>query len=127
MYQLETGNLNQAFGRDAGYSLKTGGNNVFFGHEAGYSVTGSGNVMLGYRAGKDETGSNKLYIANSETTTPLIYGDFSGVKVGIGVNSPQATLDVDGTIKLKRETTAPTAVAGALYADDSDNLYFGIA
>ena len=127
LYQLETGNVNQAFGRDAGYALKTGSNNVFFGHEAGYSVTGSGNVMLGYRAGKDETGSNKLYIANSDTSTPLIYGDFSTAKVGIGVSSPAATLDVDGTIKLKRETTAPTAVAGALYADASDNLYFGIA
>ena len=127
LYQLETGNVNQAFGRDAGYALKTGSNNVFFGHEAGYSVTGSGNVMLGYRAGKDETGSNKLYIANSDTSTPLIYGDFSNAKVGIGVSSPEATLDVDGTIKLKRDTTAPTAVAGALYADDSDNLYFGIA
>jgi len=127
LYQLETGNLNQAFGRDAGYALKTGGNNVFFGHEAGYSVTGSGNVMLGYRAGKNETGSNKLYIANSDTATPLIYGDFSAAKVGIGVNSPAATLDVDGTIKLKRDSSTPTAVAGALYADDSDNLYFGIA
>jgi len=127
LYQLETGNVNQAFGRDAGYALKTGSNNVFFGHEAGYSVTGSGNVMLGYRAGKDETGSNKLYIANSETATPLIYGDFSAAKVGIGVNSPAATLDVDGTIKLKRDSSTPTAVAGALYADDSDNLYFGIA
>jgi len=38
---------------------------------------GNGCVMLGYFAGFNETGSNKLYIDNSSTTTPLIYGDFS--------------------------------------------------
>ncbi|MEE9911519.1 MAG: tail fiber domain-containing protein, partial [Deltaproteobacteria bacterium] len=45
---------------------------------AGYeNLTGIGNVFLGYNAGRNETGSGKLYIANSSTATPLIYGDFS--------------------------------------------------
>lgn len=34
------------------------------------------NVYLGNGAGLHETGSNKLYIANSDTHTPLIGGDF---------------------------------------------------
>jgi hypothetical protein len=33
-------------------------------------------VAIGNFAGYHETGSNKLYIANSTTTTPLIYGEF---------------------------------------------------
>jgi hypothetical protein len=33
--------------------------------------------VLGILAGSQETGSNKLYIDNTNTTTPLIYGDFS--------------------------------------------------
>jgi len=47
------------------------------GSGAGYNLTsGSGNVFIGYLAGAQETGSNKLYIDNSGTTTPLIYGQF---------------------------------------------------
>jgi hypothetical protein len=38
-------------------------------------------VFLGYYAGGQELGSNKLYIANSNTTTPLIYGDFTASKL----------------------------------------------
>jgi len=41
------------------------------------------NLFLGYQAGFNETGSNKLYIANSDTGTPLIWGDFSTAIVGI--------------------------------------------
>ena len=37
----------------------------------------SGNVFLGPSAGANEAGSNKLYIANSNTSTPIIGGDFS--------------------------------------------------
>jgi hypothetical protein len=48
------------------------------GHYAGYNnTTGEGNVFVGHRAGYNETESNKLYIDNSDTSTPLIYGDFS--------------------------------------------------
>jgi hypothetical protein len=34
-------------------------------------------------AGAGETGSNKLYIENSDTATPLIGGDFSLDRIGI--------------------------------------------
>ena len=73
-------------GYQAGYFAE-GGNNVMVGYRAGYGVDatslGSGNVFLGYQAGYNETGSNKLYIANSNTTTPLIYGEFDNYHVKI--------------------------------------------
>jgi hypothetical protein len=50
---------------------------------AGYSATGSGNVFIGNRAGYNETGSNKLYIDNTNTSTPLIAGDFAANTVTI--------------------------------------------
>jgi hypothetical protein len=34
------------------------------------------NLLLGPNAGDSETGNNLLYIANSNTSSPLIYGDF---------------------------------------------------
>lgn len=76
-YSNTAGDQNVYVGSGAGYLGTSGGNNTVIGYQAGYSnVTGSGNVFLGYQAGYNETGSNKLYIDNSNTTTPLIYGDF---------------------------------------------------
>lgn len=72
-----TFNNNSFFGSKSGFSIRTGSNNTFLGYQSGYSnVTGSGNLFLGYMAGYSETLSNKLYIANSNTTTPLIEGTF---------------------------------------------------
>jgi hypothetical protein len=77
-YSNTTGYQNSFFGYAAGYANTTGTSNSFFGYHTGYlNKTGHGNVFLGYRAGYNETGSNKLYISNSATSTPLIYGDFS--------------------------------------------------
>jgi len=56
--------------------LSSGNLNTCIGEKAGQSA-GSSNVMIGYNAGMNEAGSNKLYISNSNTATPLIYGDFS--------------------------------------------------
>lgn len=55
----------------------TGSNSVFVGARAGLNMTGSGGVFIGAGAGENETASDRLYIANSNTTTPLIYGEFN--------------------------------------------------
>jgi len=64
-------------GRGAGFSTTSGNSNILIGTDAGYSaISASGNVFIGYQAGYNETGSNKLYITNSNTAQPLIYGEF---------------------------------------------------
>lgn len=69
---------NVALGWKAGYSNVGADYNTYIGTNAGYSnITGANNVFLGYQAGYNETGSNKLYIDNSDTTAPLIHGDFA--------------------------------------------------
>ena len=81
--------------------------NVFLGYQAGYrTANGSNtNVFLGYQAGYWETGANKLYIENSNSSSPLIYGEFDNeilafnAKVGIGTTSPSTQLDVSGIVK----------------------------
>jgi hypothetical protein len=71
-----TGNNNTAIGSESALNM-TGANNTFLGYKAGLNVTtGSSNVMLGNEAGGTSNVSNSLYIDNSNTTTPLIFGKF---------------------------------------------------
>ncbi|HIH98516.1 MAG TPA: hypothetical protein HA346_05890 [Thermoplasmata archaeon] len=73
-----TAGWNTFLGQSSGYLHATGHNNTFLGFGTGYNnVGGQGNVFIGYSTGAEETGSNKLYIDNSETNTPLIWGDFN--------------------------------------------------
>ncbi len=112
-----SGNQNTFLGEKAGYYNTTASYNVFLGHRsghyntsssyntyvgvsAGHDANGSRNVFLGYQAGFNEAGSNKLYIDNSSTSTPLIYGDFSANQVGINVKpSAGFTMHVGGKFK----------------------------
>ena len=106
-----SGTWNQAFG---GYALRmntTGANNVGLGPYAGYSnQTGNGNVFLGDHAGYSETGSNKLYISNSNTTTPLIGGTFPNISLII--NAP-----------LTISTTRPGSPTTGMMYTSNDTLY----
>ena len=68
---------NTMLGGWAGHSNLTGDRNTFLGFTAGYNNIGNTNIFIGYRAGYNETLSSRLYIANSDDTTPLIYGDFT--------------------------------------------------
>lgn len=73
--------------------------NTYIGKQSGTNNKGSGNVFIGNNSGGTlTTTSNKLYIDNSSTTTPLIYGDFTLDRVGINKNNPNYALDVDGVI-----------------------------
>jgi len=61
-----------------------GSNNVYIGEDAGnQSGAAQNNIFIGYNAGLNETLSNKLYIDNSSTPTPLIYGDFFSEYINI--------------------------------------------
>ncbi len=79
------GTSNLALGAYALNKTTGGNNNMAIGSLALYNnLTGSGNVAIGYQAGYNETGSDKLYIANTSTATPLVYGDFSTKYLAVG-------------------------------------------
>ncbi len=96
-----TGNKNTSIGTSSLYRNLSGCNNVSVGFSAGFYATGSNNIFLGNQAGQNETGSNKLYISNSETATPLIYGDFSTATLtvysNLNVNNAYTFPNADGT------------------------------
>ncbi|MFA5556143.1 MAG: hypothetical protein WCY06_01380 [Flavobacteriaceae bacterium] len=72
-----------------------GSGNTFVGAGAGYDQDGSNNIFIGKYAASGVSISpinNKLYIENSSSTIPLIWGDFAedqlkfNGKVGVGYN-----------------------------------------
>jgi endosialidase-like protein len=117
-----TGSRNTTLGNSSGSSLTTGNDNTFLGSLSGFYQTGgssntligynagrgssahskTGNVFIGNEAGYSETSDNKLYIENSSSSSPLIWGDFANDlvningKMGIGTSSPSCPLEIDG-------------------------------
>lgn len=89
LYRNTTGSGNIGIGNFANFNNQTGSNNTIVGYRAGFGTqlhNKSGNVFLGYNAGYNEEGSNKLYIENSNSSTPLIYGDFTDNSEMVKIN-----------------------------------------
>jgi len=83
------------------------------------SVTGSGlfNVI------EDTTpqlGGN-LDVQSRSLFTSITDEDITITPNGTG------SVNLDGTIKFRRFSTPPTAFEGGMYADDQDNLFFGVS
>ncbi len=146
--QSASGNGNTVLGHRTFYTHTAGSSNTALGYTTGYSnQTGSGNVFLGAAAGYNEMGSDKLYIDNSSTATPLIYGEFDNDilalngSVGIGSNSPGAKLQVgsslgtfsDNRIAIGGSTGFPEITFGedtdnrgwVVWNRDNDNIQIG--
>ena len=127
---LSTGSYNTFIGGQSGHgggipgtnpsAFITGNYNTAIGYQSGFSnVAGSGNIFIGYQAGYSFTGSNSLYIDNSSTSTPLIYGNFSANQLSlngnVGVNrAPYANVSL--TVSPNSQSYGLYIDAGATYA-----------
>jgi len=112
-----TGMANIAIGYEAGVSNLVGDSNIYIGYNAGHDSVGSDNIFIGDSAGYNEVGSNKLYIENSDSTTPLIYGEFDNNLVYI-----------HGDLYVRNGETLIINSAGndknlTIYHDDTNALY----
>ncbi|NMH26740.1 hypothetical protein [Flavobacterium silvaticum] len=87
-----SGGGNSFLGHGAGDANTTGTNNTYLGFLAGNTATGSYNIFVGQGAGKSGSGNDLLFVDNSNTQNPLIWGSFVNGsrqlkfhgKVGIG-------------------------------------------
>lgn len=135
METLEDGSNNIAIGIASMYNGTISSGNTMLGYQTGYyNTSGDNNVFIGYQAGYNESGSNKLYIDNSNTASPLIYGDFDTDQlgfigdVGIGTKTPQTFLHVMGSetyssILISPSTSGSGGDSEIQFAEDSDNTY----
>jgi hypothetical protein len=97
------GNNNTVVGGGAGKG--SGSYNVSVGESSGSSMTtGASNVLIGYSSGSAlTTESNKLYIENSNSDAPLIYGEFDNDIVRINGDLEVKNSTSGGAIKLMCE------------------------
>jgi hypothetical protein len=119
---------NVAIGTQAGDSC-VGSNNVYIGSAAGRRSKGSGNILIGYSAGENQGNvSNQLYIENTNSTTPLIAGDFSANRAGINTAPGSLVRDfhVTGEVRITDlATDTPTRLVGADADGDLDTIGIG--
>ncbi|MEM9547992.1 MAG: hypothetical protein AAGA77_18570 [Bacteroidota bacterium] len=97
---INNGSENVMLGQGAGSEVYYGNQNVLIGNQAGqHGNLASRNVKIGYQAGANDLNDDKLFIENSGSNAPLIYGDFQedyltfNGKVGVYAN-PNAQLHV---------------------------------
>ncbi|MEM6720866.1 MAG: hypothetical protein AAF611_16160 [Bacteroidota bacterium] len=106
LQNLVNGNNNVAIGAGAlsttvGNAATTrGSNNVAIGFRAGLNNSGNGNVIIGYNADISGNESNRLIIDNTNTTTPLIYGEFNSDLIRIN-----GRLETTGNVTTTGTTT----------------------
>jgi hypothetical protein len=125
-----SGAYQTALGYAAGYS-NSGDQVTGIGYEATYLNTADDVVAIGYQAGKSNAVANQFIVKQANINAiPLIQGDFSTGKVGIGTTEPDNKLTVSGdadiTGNLGIGTTEPDnklTVSGD--ADITGNLGIG--
>ncbi|NCO58933.1 MAG: hypothetical protein COZ70_09305 [Deltaproteobacteria bacterium CG_4_8_14_3_um_filter_51_11] len=97
------GSDNVFLGRVSGAN-NTGSGNVFLGKSAGQgNQNGNYNVFIGYQAGYNDNGSSRLYIHNSNSSSPLIYGEFFNRSVKINGSLIISDLASPSDISLKKD------------------------
>jgi trimeric autotransporter adhesin len=125
LQQLTTGNQNTVIGTSSLNSVTTGSNNTAIGTNTGQNVTGSGNVFIGNEAAKTQTNiSNKLYIDNSDTVAPLIYGDFDNNIVKINHKLELGSDSTGSSFKLYEPDTAGTQYSIFKTQPQQDNITY---
>jgi hypothetical protein len=106
---------NTAVGASTLNFLTTGDDNVAFGFNSlGNITTGSGNIAIGHTSGPTTNQSDRLYIHNGQTNTPLIFGDFSTLEVIIN-GDLEVTGAVISTIAALANSATPSVADGKVW------------
>ncbi|MEM9929859.1 MAG: tail fiber protein, partial [Bacteroidota bacterium] len=118
------GSSNVLVGKQAAFENRLGSDITAIGSLSGQGSSGSGHVFIGNRSGSFATGDNKLYIENTISNSPLIYGEFDNDLVRINgdlqvtgtVPVPIEVADADNDTRIQVEEAA-----------DEDKIRFDVA
>lgn len=122
-----SGSHNSFFGADSGYYIN-GNENVLLGYRSGWRTNGSGNIFIGHFAGPNSSSqttttilNNQLYIHNSSTPQPLIYGEFDNNLLRIN-----GQLDVENQSIFMRNLGGADNNHGIKWGESADLPAFGM-
>ena len=135
------GDRNTALGVDAGRTTE-GDDSVYIGYEADEESSGernvvigsdsgvqnlaagdpSGRVLIGYNVWNNQPGDNILAIENSNSVTPLIYGEFDSDIVRIGGQLQVGSSDDTTAGSIYRFPTTDGTTGQVLVTDGSGNI-----
>ncbi|MCD6502393.1 hypothetical protein J7L01_07300, partial [bacterium] len=134
---------NSIFGAFAGYGVASGGiyscyeKNSLFGAFSGYALTeGDSNTFIGYQSGKSVTTGHDNILIGCDVDTPspttnnylnignLIYGDLANGFVGIGVDSPEVALHIEGSARLNTIAEPASPDFGEIYSSGAKLYYY---
>ncbi|GEM_PF-1457504 len=137
---ISTGSRNIGLGTTAGFFVSGGDNNIAMGHRASYGIsgntTGSNNISIGSQSNEFlEGGSNNIAIGVGVDVVDLagsdqlnigntLYGDLANDRIGVGVESPLAELDVSGTVSATAfvgDGSGLTGISG-LWVQEADGI-----
>lgn len=125
-----TGSENTVVGVAAGYD--EGNQNTIIGTQAGGGMLQQGSersgcVFIGYKAGFSVESNNKLFIDNSSTMSPLIYGEFDNnlVKINGSQTVTNGLLSTGGSYGVKGSSSSNTGrgVYGETSGDSGKALH----
>lgn len=105
------GKENTAIGTGAMLENLTGDSSTAIGRSAGRFAMGSRNIFIGYNAGYSATGNDQIYIDNTNTATPLFYGDMA--KDSAAVNGNLTVTDTLTTITYSTSDSSNRAASTA--------------
>jgi len=112
-----TGGSNVMIGSRAGFWAQAGSQNVIIGYGAGELANGqslgSRNILIGYNVADNQVDiSDKLFIDNSNTGEPLIYGNFisDSLKVNGSLTFNKKSNNTSVTLPLNRGTNGQVLV-----------------
>ena len=126
------GDDNVTIGRFSDGANRSGNQNTILGTGAGVQFTTSplvnnlnGRVLIGYSAGSQSTTSNKLYIENSSSVTPLVYGEFDNDILRVGGQLQIGSSDDTTAGAIYSFPTVDGTSGQALITDGAGNVSWG--
>lgn len=145
-FSNSTGSSNTLFGTSAGLNINgsnntllgafvgaentNGSGNVMVGNGAGNQSTGNYNIFIGNDAGFSETGDDKLYIENSNSSSPLIYGEFNNdllrINGTLDINNAYRFPTTDGQDGQVLETDGQGNLTWADGANNTSTSYYSV-
>ncbi|PLX19496.1 MAG: hypothetical protein C0599_10865 [Salinivirgaceae bacterium] len=106
-------------GYNSGSPAKSATYNVFLGYQTGLNSYGTGNVFIGSNVAQSRGVNNQLWIDNSNTSDPLIFGDFSANEV-----------EINGKLGINKNPVYPLDISGGMRSDyyyNNGGNYYGAA